>query len=346
MFRSRLAWLYLLTAALVWLLGEFVGERTVPTLLLAYAPAVVWLLPAPFVLAWTVWRRRGVAVALAGLLLAAWGAGLLHWQPQQGGTLRVVTFNAARGMLGTPERLAAALRGADADLLLLQETNFVRPDFRGELLARLPGYTVRTGHEVMTLARLPVLSAQTFAAPGSGRNFLETRVRWQGQNLRVVNAHLGTVLVSSALRGDLAQLRQTRDVRAEQVALLASLAAREPGPVLLGGDLNTPPRGAVYRRLRQAFGPDAHDRAGRGPGWTFPGLFLRIDHLMAGGLTPVRARVLENAGSDHRPLLAEFLATSPPLSASSVPGPRPSWPESRVRMSRAEPKERGATEEH
>lgn len=302
----RLAWLYLLTVAAVWLLGEFVGERTLPTLLLAYAPAVLWLLPAPFVLAWTLWRRQGMAVALAGLLLAAWAAGLFHWQPQQPGTLRVVTFNVARGTQGTPERITAALRAADADLLLLQETNFVRPGFREELLAGLPGYTVRAGQEVLTLSRLPVEDAQTHAMPGSRRTFLETRVRWRGRAVRVVNAHLGTVLVSSALKGDFARVRQTRDTRAEQVKRLEDIAAREPGPLLLGGDLNTPPRGLTYRQLRRAFGPDAFDLAGRGPGWTFPGLFLRIDHVMTRGLTPTRARVLTNAGSDHRPLLAEF----------------------------------------
>ncbi|GAA5534721.1 endonuclease/exonuclease/phosphatase family protein [Deinococcus aluminii] len=302
----RLAWAYLLAVALIWLLGESVGERTVPTLLLAYAPPLLWLLPAPFVLAWTLWRRRGVAVALAGLLLAASGAGLLHWRPQQDGTLRVVTLNVARGTQGTPERLAAALRGADADLLLLQETNFVRPGFRGELLARLPGYSVRAGGEVLTLSRLPFEDAHTYAVPGSRRTFLETRVRWRGRAVRVVNAHLGTVLVSSALKGDFARVRQTRDVRSEQVKLLAGLAEREPGPRLLGGDLNTPPRGPAYRQLRQAFGPDAFDLAGRGPGWTFPGLFLRIDHVMTRELTPTRARVLAGAGSDHRPLLVEF----------------------------------------
>lgn len=279
MFRSRLAWLYLLTVALGWALG----------------------------------RRRGVAVALAGTLLAAWGAGFLHGRPQQkaegaatGGEVRVVTFNVARGNLGTPGQIASALRATDADLLLLQETNFGPPGFEEDLLARLPGYAVRRGHEVMTLSRLPVLGAVNHRAPGSRRTFLETWVRWQGQTLRVVNAHLGTVLVSSALRGDLATLRRTRDVRAAQARVLTALARQEPGPLLLGGDLNTPPRGQVYRRLRQAFSPGAHALAGHGPGWTFPPLALRIDHLLARGLTPTRARVLPDSGSDHRPLLAGF----------------------------------------
>lgn len=306
MFRSRLAWLYLLTVALTWALGEWVGERTVPTLLLAYAPPLLWLLPAPLVLGRTLWRRRGVAVALAGTLLAAGGAGLLHWRPQTEGTLRVITFNVAQGLHGSPDEIAAALRAADADLLLLQETNFVRPGFREALLARLPGYAVRTGYEVTTLSRLPVLSATNHAAPGTRRTFLETRVRWRGQEVRVLNVHLGTVLVSSVLRGDFDRVRQTRDVRAAQVARLSAIAGKGTGPLLLGGDLNTPPRGLAYRELRRLVGPDAHDLAGRGTGWTFPSLWLRIDHVMARGLTSTRTQVLPEAGSDHRPLLTDY----------------------------------------
>ncbi|WP_051935499.1 endonuclease/exonuclease/phosphatase family protein [Deinococcus sp. YIM 77859] len=302
----RLAWTYLLAVAAVWFLGNFVGEGAVPTLLLAYAPPLLWLLPAPFVLAWALWRRRGAGVALAGMLLAMWGAGLLHWRPQQDGTLRVTTLNVSRGRLGTPEGIAAALRAADADLLLLQETNFTRPEFRAKLLAGLPGYTVQTGQEVMTLSRLPVEAAHRYALPGSERTILEVRVRWRGQRLRVVNAHLGTVLVSSVLKGDFARVRRTRDTRTGQVRVLSGLAGQEPGPLLLGGDLNTPPRGLLYRQLQRAFGPDAFDRAGRGPGWTFPSLLLRIDHVMARNLSPTRAQVLPPAGSDHRPLLVEY----------------------------------------
>ena len=58
--------------------------------------------------------------------------------------------------------------------------------------------------------------------------------------------------------------------------------------------------------MTRCFGPDAHDEAGRGPGWTFPALALRIDHLLARDLRPVRAEVLDATGSDHRPLLVEY----------------------------------------
>lgn len=306
MFRSRLAWGYVLFVVAVWALAEAVGESRWPTLLLAYAPPLLWLLPAPIVLLWTAARRRGVGAALLGTLLAAWGAGLLHTRPQSAGTLRVLTYNVARGTLGHAGTLAATLRRADADIILLQEANFVRPGDLGVIRAALPDYRVVQAHEVTTLTRLPVQSSAWFDLPANNRDVLLTRLLWQGRTLNVVNAHLGTVTVSSLLEGDLARLQRTRTARLGQVRVLERIAAQAGRPLLLGGDLNTPPRGQLYRRLQAAFGPDAHDLAGRGPGWTFPGLGVRIDHTLALGLTPTHTQVLNVPGSDHLPLLAEY----------------------------------------
>ena len=111
--------------------------------------------------------------------------------------------------------------------------------------------------------------------------------------------------LGAALR-DPARLRRSRDLRAAQLDVLTALARATPGPLILGGDLNTPPRGPAYRALRQAVGPDTFQRAGRGPGWTYPGLRLRIDHQFSRGLRPSRARVLPWTLSDHRLLLVEY----------------------------------------
>lgn len=306
MLRSRLAHAYLFGVALIWVLGEWVGERTLLTLLLAYAPPVLWLLPAPLVWLWVLLRRRRIGAVLLATGLAAWGAGFLHWRPQSGGELRVLTFNVLQGKRTTPTQLLTLLRQADADIILLQEADFLRPGYQAELEAGLPGYNLSRASEVTTLTRLPVLGEQRFDLPLNKREVLASRLNWRGQQLTVVNAHLGTVMLSPVLRGDLARVRRTRDARNEQVQVLKNIAMRENGPILLGGDLNTPPRGLVYRRLRAFYGPDAYDLAGRGPGWTFPSLKVRIDHLLTRDLKPTRAQVLPSIGSDHLPLLVEF----------------------------------------
>ena len=173
--------------------------------------------------------------------------------------------------------------------------------------AALPGYRMVKAYEVTTLTRLPVLDSAWYDLPANHRDVLLTRLRWQGQDLNVVNAHLGTVTVSSLLKGDLARLQRTRTARLGQVKVLERIAVGAgEGALLLGGDLNTPPRGQLYRRMQTAFGPDAHDLAGRGPGWTFPSLKVRIDHVLSRGLTPTRTQVLNVPGSDHLPLLVEY----------------------------------------
>ncbi|WP_328774715.1 endonuclease/exonuclease/phosphatase family protein [Deinococcus aquaedulcis] len=312
----KLAWVYLALVAVGWLLGAVVGERTVPTLLLAYAPPVLWLLPAPFVLGAALWRRRGRRAALAGTLLALWGAGLLHWTPQREGELRVVTYNVLRGDRVSSAQLGQALRTLNAEVILLQESNFRRPGAREALAAALPGYRVVHAAEVTTLTRLPLLNVRRVPLPRHRREVLVTRLRWQGRPLTVVNAHLGTVQVVDALAGDWASLHRTRAAREEQGRMLTELAAQTQGPVLLGGDLNTPPRGRLWRQLRAAYGAGAHDHAGRGAGWTFPALKVRIDHVLSPDLRPARSRVLPWRFSDHRPLLTEW-QPGPPAEAAA-----------------------------
>ncbi|PNY83035.1 hypothetical protein CVO96_12510 [Deinococcus koreensis] len=306
MFRSRLAWLYLIGVALIWAAADLIGERTLPTLLLAYTPALVWLLPAPLVVLWTLARRRGLAVALAGTLLAAWSAGLLHWRPQTQGELRVLTFNVARGYQTTPQRLGALLAGSRADIILLQEANFAEGGYDEALARALPGYRVLRAYETTTLTRLPVISSRKVNYPSDWREVLVTRVRWRGQPLSVVNAHPGRLKFGNALAGDFTLLRPSLTQRAGQIETVLDVIGGESGLLLLGGDLNTPPRGLTYRALRRAAGPDAFEQAGRGPGWTFPSLKTRIDHQLSRGLTATRARVLDARESDHRPLLVEY----------------------------------------
>lgn len=303
---SRLALAYLLTLLLIWALSEWLGERTLPTLLLAYAPPLLWLLPAPFVWLWVVLRRRKVGVVLLATLLAVWGAGLLHWRLQSPGSLRVLTYNVAGGRTTTPQALADFLKAQDADIILLQETRYTRPEFGPAFEAAMKGYAVAHAAEVSTLSRLPMAPEKRFDLPQNSREVLLTPLSWQGRTLNVVNAHLGTVMLSPLLQGDLTQARRTRNARSAQVDVLRQVALQTSGALLLGGDLNTPPRGIIYRRLRGLFGPDAHERAGRGPGWTFPSLKTRIDHQMTRDLTPTRARVLGGVGSDHLPLLVEY----------------------------------------
>ncbi|WP_293911969.1 endonuclease/exonuclease/phosphatase family protein [Deinococcus sp.] len=308
---ARLAWTYLALLLLVWALAELVAERTVPTLLLAYLPPVIWVWPAPLLLLLALlrWRKGGrpaIFPAVLACLLALPVLGFTWHAPQPAwpGDLKVLTYNVARGGLGTAARISAQIRSVNADIVTLQEVNGLRPGLTAELLAGLPGYAVsRAGAEVMTLSRFPVLGTRELILPGTGRRFLVSRIGAPGGELSVVNVHFGTVTVSRVLSG---QIMPTRDRRAQQLDVLLREVAATSGPVIVAGDFNTPPRGQVYRALSAELS-DAWDSAGRGFGYTFSSQapVLRIDHVFVRGLKVVGAGVQPPGGSDHRALAVQ-----------------------------------------
>ena len=301
---ARLAWAYLAAVLLVWGLGEWVGERTVPTLLLAYAPPALLLLLWPPLALLAVFRAPARPPATLALVAGLGYAGLT-WhlpQPVPPGSLTLLTYNIARGTQGSAETLAAQIRAQDADLVTLQETNGWDAEFTPELLRRLPGYHAAhtgAGGKLLTLSRLPVLGSREVHLPETTRRFLVTTVQTPRGQLDVVNVHFSTVMVSGVFRG---QVIPTRNRRATQLDRLQRETAQLPR-VLVAGDFNTPPRGRVYRALSGKF-VNAWDAAGQGFGFTFPSRLpaLRIDHVFARGLQPLRAEVLPAGGSDHRGL--------------------------------------------
>ncbi|AZI42914.1 hypothetical protein EHF33_09265 [Deinococcus psychrotolerans] len=315
---SRLGWAYLLLLALVWALGEWVAERTLPTLLLAYVPPVLLAWPAPILLLLVLLRlvRRGDVRGLFPALLSC-GAALFYlgftWhsaEPPQPSDFKLLTYNIARGRLGNVERLSNQIRAANADIITLQETNGVRWPFTDELLAKLPGYFVSRsgtlGAEVVTLSRFPVVSTREVVLPNTTRRFLVTRLKTPQGELTLINLHLSTVMLSKVLDGE---AMTTRGNRQQQLEIFQREAAAISGPLIVAGDFNTPPRGRIYRALTAELS-DAWDTAGRGFGYTFMASWpvLRIDHVLSRGsaavkLSAVSAEVQPAGGSDHRALL-------------------------------------------
>ncbi len=301
---------------LAWSLGEVVAERSLPTLLLAYAPPALLAWPAPLLMlaALAQWAVRKNGRALLPALLAC-GAALFFlgftWHPvraSQPGDLSVLTYNIARGQLGSAERLSAQLRAAEADVITLQETNGVRWPFTETLLNRLPGYFVSRsdtpGAELLTLSRFPVVSTREVSLPGTTRRFLVTLLRTPQGDLSVVNVHFSTVMFSRVIDG---QVQTTRRNRQNQLEILTREAAAVRGPLIVAGDFNTPPRGRIYRALTAQFA-DVWNAAGRGLGYTFASAqpSLRIDYVFARGLKVVSAEVQPPGGSDHRALAARL----------------------------------------
>ncbi len=228
------------------------------------------------------------------------------------GVVRVVTYNIHLGGRGGAP-LTEVVRRLDPDVLLVNECPKVplvwsrqcrrlarawdlepvaggRPAGSNLVLAA-PGTTVVEAGSV----RLP----QPRWAPRRGIAWARLRVR--GVALAVVSCHLGL----------------DRARRVAEVERVLEVAGRLDGTVVVAGDLNEPPRGSAWARLRAAGLVDA----GADGGATFPSHdpARRIDALLVRGLDDTGLTVVRRgevdlpadllaAASDHRPVVVDLAA--------------------------------------
>jgi endonuclease/exonuclease/phosphatase family metal-dependent hydrolase len=230
-------------------------------------------------------------------------------------TLRIATYNIhrCRGLDGRtrPERIAAVLRGIDADVVALQEVVGAGPHGGGhaeEIGAALgmgwvmaPARLMR-GHQFgnAVLSRFPIsqhiehdLSWKTCEA----RRLQRVDVALDACTLHIYNVHLGTAILE-------------RRHQAERLATIVS-DRHVPGPKLVLGDFNEWMRGLVTTLLSAKLNSvDLRNYLRRRR--TYPGLFpvLHLDHIYYAGLVEIvgielpRTR-LSLVASDHLPLVAD-----------------------------------------
>jgi endonuclease/exonuclease/phosphatase family metal-dependent hydrolase len=220
------------------------------------------------------------------------------------GTVRVMTYNIwMGGRRGQP--LHDVVRAAAVDVLLVNETPKVPVvgERRCRRLCAAWGLHLVSGGRSAG-SNLVAVSARVEVVAGGAHRLRQPvgqprrGVAWA--QLSVTGAHLG--VVSCHLSLDPAR-------RLQEVEDVLAVAARLSGPVLVGGDLNEPPGGRVWRRLAAAGFRDHGD-----DGWsTFPADAprARIDALLVRGAAEVSShgdpgvpRALMAAASDHLPVLA------------------------------------------
>src|SRR5262249_10314034 len=99
------------------------------------------------------------------------------------------------------------------------------------------------------------------------------------------------------------------ELRREQSAAITAWLSDVDGPLLIGGDFNTPVESTIYRECWSDYG-NAFSLAGLGWGLTQHSprrTAVRIDHLLAGRGWRCRAcRIGPDVGSEHRPVYAEW----------------------------------------
>lgn len=243
-------------------------------------------------------------------------------------SLKLLSYNVRYGGTGRESQLAAVIKDADPDLVVLQEATDPRVV---ERLSEETGLKIRAaqrGNSIAYLGRVPVKRHEWHRPRGSRRPFME--IELEGSNLVVFGIHL------SAVHSFWTERRRVRELR----SLLAWVEARRHDFHVMVGDFNTlapgelldarrlPPRlralvwlsgGRVrYQTIQILLAAGYADAFRRlhpeDPGYTFPTWdpHVRLDFVF----TPTRhegrvtdCRVLAESpkvreASDHFPLLA------------------------------------------
>ena len=141
--------------------------------------------------------------------------------------MRLVTYNIQHGGRGREQAIAAMIRSAEPDLVLLQEARYPDAVSRIADLAGLAQFGARRGESLAFISRTPVAHAQWHKPRVSRHAFLEVvpaATEW-----RVFGVHL------SAVHSAWTEQRRVFELR----ALLNAIAEHQHGPHVLAGDFNT-----------------------------------------------------------------------------------------------------------
>ena len=321
---------------------RLMAESWWPATAALYLPRWPWMLPTiPLgIAAWFVWRQ-GVWLPIVGALLVLGPiAGLrlpqLGERPR-GQEIRVVTLNIQNGKPNLPASLGEIER-FEPHLLLCQEVDYEQRELE-ESAAAAGLVHVRYDSHFWTAATSPLRLVEVVESQTSFRDICAV-YEWEGpteaagtmdtaRQLFVVNVHLSTArhgLVNlrptSPLTGTgLQELAEHQHLRAAEIGELAATLDElsQRGDVIVAGDFNMPtdsPWFAALLRDRVS----AFDVAGRGYGYTVPNdagdlwprgvCWLRVDHVLAGGLGVRAARPGRASGSDHRGMFAKLVRPS------------------------------------
>jgi len=230
----------------------------------------------------------------------------LYWGGQtakagSGSVLRAMVLNINRRQ-GDPRRIRQAIEDADPDVLVLVELS-------PEWFERLRWLRERYAHSwiearsddfgIALFSKLPLINPRTVSPVEGGVPTIVATVDTGRNKLRLIAAHpLPPVRATYAQR------------RNEQLGALARLAEADE-PVLLLGDLNTTPWNYYFRRLLKQSGLGDSSRGfGVQPTWPAqnPLFWIPIDHcLHSPEISIVDRRVGPNVGSDHYPLIVDFV---------------------------------------
>ncbi|WP_269537653.1 endonuclease/exonuclease/phosphatase family protein [Cerasicoccus fimbriatus] len=216
-------------------------------------------------------------------------------------TMRAMLFN-VNSQLGDPNQVRAVIEAQDPDILVLEEISDDWVMALEPVLQRYPHSVVRPRSDnfgIGLYSRIPLENVQTHYLGGSEVPTLTATLETPSGGLDIIATHPLPPMSNDYAAAHRAQMGE-----------LAGLV--QPGrSTLLIGDLNATPWDASFRRLLRDSGlRDSMRGFGVQPSWPSQIWFLRIpiDHVLhSEHISIVDREVLADAGSDHFPIVVDFV---------------------------------------
>lgn len=304
----------------VWWLQRSPGEDWWFGTLLAYAPQVFWIIPLALalVVALVGGRRFLALVNLAVIVVVLFGmAGLQCHRPRRPSpaqqTIRVATWN-LYGRTRQRELVRNRILSWNCDIVCLQES-------QGRVFADLlPGYESVLEADLRIYVRGRIVDHQAIdAGPYRPRVMLRVDAETRAGPVSVITLHFPRAIQSRSMPRAIAPLARYLEsgVRVREDKFRYLMEAIPSGrPVIVAGDMNTPPTSRFWREVASRL-TDAFDATGFGFGhtyvWRRKWALLRIDYIWTGGgITPLRCWTEPAYPSDHKPVIADVAL--PPVS--------------------------------
>jgi vancomycin resistance protein VanJ len=296
----------------LWFWTERYGEHHWLATILTYIPQHLYGIPSVLLLIWAIRNQNLIGamaniIVLVGFLITFMGFNIPSLNAASNPsssqpTLRFVTYNLHQDDLHQPGSTISTLKRLNPDIAVLQESRDVN-GLRQRLRAAFPNFSIDQQGELTTISRFPIRSVQRNDLPRTARLPLDVTLDVNGQAVRVINLHFPF----ADFRGPfMSKPNHSGLSRWDQTRLLLELD--QTTPVLIAGDFNTTPRGAMYSSLRAKYN-NAFEQAGWGFGFTYSSRLpvIRIDHVWLNSrVRATRAFAVDDRASDHRPFVTDL----------------------------------------
>jgi endonuclease/exonuclease/phosphatase (EEP) superfamily protein YafD len=304
---------------------QFTADRWWLATLLMFVPR--WLLAVPLLVLIPLAIRRHrrslwmLAASVVALMVVSgfempWGRFALGPSRPVDLSIRVLTCNGDERDLD-PKRFHAYIEQTKPDVVVLQgwRTRYAEIVFED----RSTWHVVRNG-DLCLGSRFPIVEKDRSDLKMLGGRFGRMMIytlHTPATDVSLINVHFDSprrafaTMLDKGLAAGAREARENLATRTEQARAVAELARSEAqtNPVLVVGDLNTPPESRLHRSELGGF-VNAFSSSGWGWGNTLHtlGLQVRIDHILGYGeqWSCRRAWVGPDLGSAHRPLVADM----------------------------------------